>query len=463
MFLKIKKNNPKAFTLVEMLVFMFIFSVTGVTFFKVFSTGTQAMSNVRSRLGAVQLANEKIEVMHNLKYENVGTLNGIPVGNLPEEETIVRSGRTYYVHTSVINVDDPFDGTFVAGTDTRPNDYKQIKVVVFWENDNLAKATTVVSNISPLGIEAMYTGGILSLNVVDSVGVGIPQAKVTVVNSAVSPSVNASYTTDNGGNLFLSEAIPSAQTYSIQVSKSGYFSVQTYAPYPISSVNPIDVHASVVAASINQKTIIMDKLSSIKINTVSPLGEMIPAIDFSLTGGRKVANTVVVAPDTPESVWSFNEANFNSGSKGEVEFLNVSPGPYYFTYLSGTQNDKYQFLYFDVAGGLAGMFNLPSEVNLNVDAILADKEANSLLVTVLNITDNSPLVGASVQLKNESESYDVTLTTNKFGKVYFPNSATSIVAGAYKMNISATGFTNIIDEEVQIDKLTSEEVKMSNG
>ena len=101
------QNNHKGFTLIEMMVFIFIFTITGITFYKVFATGTQAMSSVRSRLGAIQLANEKIETIHNLKYEDIGTLGGIPAGKIPQTETDTRSGKTYYVHCSVVAVDDP--------------------------------------------------------------------------------------------------------------------------------------------------------------------------------------------------------------------------------------------------------------------------------------------------------------------------------------------------------------------
>ena len=457
-FPKVFKNKKSGFTLVEMLIFIFIFTVTGVTFYKVFSTGVQAMSNVRSRLGAVQVANEKIEIIHNLKYEDIGTLGGIPQGKLLETETVNRSGKTYFVHCSVINVDDPFDGTATAGTDARPADYRQIRVVVYWEDNNPAKSTTVVATISPPGVEAMYTGGILSLNVVDSAGVGISQANVKIVNNTISPAVNAQYTTDLGGNLFLPEVVPALQSYSLQISKSGYFPVQTYAPYPTSSVIPIDIHASVIAASINQKTIVLDKLSTINLSTKTPLGENVANIDFSLEGGRKIADTVATPP---LPVWSLAKTAFNSTSSGKVELADISPGPYSFDYPAGTQNDKYKFLFLDVADTAENVFNLTADTTAEVNAILASKEADSLLVTVLKDADSLPLAGVSVQLKAASGSYDVTLITNKFGQVYFPDSSATMVAGDYKLNVAALGFATLTDQPVTVNKLTQQEIKLS--
>ncbi|NTV40805.1 MAG: hypothetical protein HGA61_00830 [Candidatus Moranbacteria bacterium] len=457
---KIFKNKISGFTLIETLIFLFIFSITGVTFYKGFAAGTKAMSNVRSRLGAIQLANEKIEVIHNLKYEDVGTVGGIPDGEIPNIETVVRSNKTYYVRTSVVLIDDPFDGTFAAGTDIRPADYKQVKVVAFWEDGNPEKSANMVTTISPPGVEAMYTGGILSLNVVDSSGLGVSQANIRIVNNSVSPAVNAEYTTDLSGNLFLPEVPSSVQGYAIEVWKNGYFPAQTYAPFPISSFNPVDVHASVVVASINQQTIVLDKISNIKINVKSPLEENISEINFSLEGGRQMGNTL----DTPPvGVWLFPKISFVSNSEGKVSLTNISPGPYYFEYSSGTKNDKYKFLYFDVANIDSDplSFNLVPESTLEANLVLADKETDSLVVTVLNDSDNKPIQDASIQMRNESGSYDVTLTTNRFGKVYFPDSGTSLDAGDYKLNISCVGFTSLLEEDVTINRLTLKEINLS--
>lgn len=455
---KIKKNKKAGFTLVEMLIFMFIFSITGVTFYKVFASGAQAMSNVRSRLGAIQLANEKIETIHNLKFEDIGTQGGIPAGDLLQTEIVSRSGKTYYVHLSVMAVDDPFDGTLVAGTDTRPGDYKQVKVIVYWENNNPAKSASMVTTISPPGVEAMYTGGILSLNVVDSSGVGISQANVKIVNNVVSPAVNADYTTDVSGNLFLPEAAPSLQAYNIQLAKNGYFPVQTFPAYPISTYKPIDVYASIVNASINQKTIVMDKASSINFFTKSPLGVAIANIDFSLAGGRKLGET---AEATPLPVWSLTKANFKTSAAGKIDFSNISPGPYQFKYLTGSENDKYELLYLDVAADTSNNFSLVADTNVEANVVLASKEIDSLVVTVLNNADNTPLVGASVKLKREGPAYDVTLTTNKFGKVYFPDTAgTTVVVGEYKLSVAAPGFVEVVDKDVTVDKLTQQEIKL---
>ncbi|MEI7621175.1 MAG: prepilin-type N-terminal cleavage/methylation domain-containing protein [Candidatus Moraniibacteriota bacterium] len=451
------KNKKNGFTLIEMMVFLFIFVVSVLTFYKVFTVGTFAMADARSRTGGVQLANERIEIIHNLKYEDIGTVGGVVAGDLLQNETVVRSGRTYYAHTSVMYLDDAFDGTALAGTDTRSSDYKQVKVIVYWENGNLAKSTTAVAHISPPGLEAIYTGGILSLNVIDSAGIGVPSASIRIINNDISPVVDTTHTTNSSGNLFLAGAKPAGQTYKLQVSKSGYFAVQTLAPFPTSSFNPIDIHSNVVVATINQKTIILDKLANLNIFTKTPAGEVVPSIDFALEGGRRIGDTVAI-PSMP--VWSLTQANYNSATTGRVEFLNVSPGSYFLDYLISAQNNNYQFLYFDVAGAEADMFDLAPGTTLNATAIVADKAVQSLVVTVLNDADSVPIVGASVQLKNADESYKVTLITNKFGKVYFPDSSASLLGGAYRLNVTASGFEDVLNKDTMVNKLTSESVML---
>ena len=87
-----RHNIKKGFTLVEAMVFLFIFSVTVVTFYRTFASGTKAISNVKSRIVATALANEKMEIVRNLDYEAVGTDGGAPAGSIPQEETVTKNG-----------------------------------------------------------------------------------------------------------------------------------------------------------------------------------------------------------------------------------------------------------------------------------------------------------------------------------------------------------------------------------
>jgi type II secretory pathway pseudopilin PulG len=462
------KNNlfssrkRKGFSLIEMLVFIFIFSLTALTFYKLFMSGTQVIISVKNRLAATALANERIEVIHNLNYEKIGTIGGVPNGEIPQDETVDRSGKTYYVHTSVIYIDNPFDGSAQSGSDERPNDYKQIKVIVFWEENNPASSVTLVSNISPPGMEAIYTGGILSLNVMDDTDVvggikPISQARVIIKNNSVSPAVNLDLTTDNEGNIFLPEASVSDQGYSIEISKAGFFPVKTYAPYPISTVYPVDVHKSVSPAQINQYTITTSKLSNINLFTKNPYGDVLSDVQFSLTGGRKIADTVEAGGTPSKPVYALVENALSSGVDGKKVFSDVSGGKYYFSLDDVAANSNFEFLFMSPLGDLQNDFSVPADTTVNPTVILAQKDVDSLLVNVKDSIDGSPIENAQVNLKKIDPAYDETITTNKFGQAFFPGIKDAISAGEYSLSISASGFQDVSDEKIDIDKFVKKD------
>ncbi|HEX8974373.1 MAG TPA: carboxypeptidase regulatory-like domain-containing protein [Patescibacteria group bacterium] len=455
----LEHRTKRAFTLIEMMVFIFIFSIAALTFYRIFAGGTQAMGNVKNRLSALSVANEKMEIIKNLSYPDIATVGGIPAGQIPQDETVVQNNKTFFVHTSVLYVDDPFDGTLAQGTDSNPEDYKQVKVVVYWEQNNPSKSVQLVSTISPPGIESIYTGGILSLHVVDNSGNGVPGAQLNIINNAISPAVNATYTTDSGGNLFLPEAQPANQTYQIQVSKNGYFPVQTYAPYPTSTVYPVDVHGSVVGGTINQKTIVTDKISTINMHTTTPLGATVPSIDFALTGGRKIADT---AGSNPQPEYAFNNQSLNTDSNGTKSFSSMSSGPYFFTFKSTVNNSDYVFLKMSSATTAANAFSVDPGITSDITAYLADKRIDSLLVTVADAADGTPIANSSVELKDLNSTYDVTLMTDSFGQAYFPDQSAPLVGGTqYELSVSASGYASSSPQSVTVNKYTTQAVSLT--
>lgn len=458
---RITKRNKLGFTLIEMMVFLFIFTTVSITFYKLFVTGMQAMGSVRQRLSALALANEKMEVIRNLDYEKIGTIGGTPNGDLEPSEDIIRDSKTLFVDTDVIYVDDPFDGEALLGTDASPNDSKQVRVSVSWEKENPSKEVVLVSTIVPPGIESIYTGGILSLHLIDNSGQGIPNANVTIRNDSLDPVVNTTLTTNEHGDLFLPQVVPADQSYNISISKNGYFPVRTYAPYPISSINPVDTDATVVASVINQKTLITDAYSTISLHTKTPLGEPVANISFSLSGGKQVGNTVVVSLETSKPVWAYDESSLNSGADGVIEFSEMSSGPYFFEYGESGENALYAFLQMDQTNNLSNSFNVSPGVTLDETAIVADKNLDSLWLTVVDAVDKTPIADSEIRLKKNDASYDVTLATNKFGKVYFPDSSAVLTSGEYKMDVSAVGYDSIADQAINIDKFTTQTIEMT--
>jgi hypothetical protein len=78
---------------------------------------------------------------------------------------------------------------------------------------------------------------------------------------------------------------------------------------------------------------------------------------------------------------------------------------------------------------------------------------DSFLGTVLDKTSNTPIKNATVELVNAATSYDVTLTTDQFGKVYFPDSTAPLTPLQYTVTIKAVSYDDLPDT-VTVNKLT---------
>ncbi len=106
------KKNKKTigFTLLEIVVTLgiLIFSIVGIA--RLMKAYFRITANEKFKVTAATLANHKLETIRNLPYNDIGTVGGIPPGNLPTEETVIRNGVKYTVKTDIIYIDDPFDG-----------------------------------------------------------------------------------------------------------------------------------------------------------------------------------------------------------------------------------------------------------------------------------------------------------------------------------------------------------------
>jgi type II secretory pathway pseudopilin PulG len=449
-------KNKSGFTLIEALVFLFIFTIVTMTFYSVATTGLRYISETKKRLGASALANEKMEIARNLDYANVGTVGGFVPGNIPQTETVDVNTVRYYVFTSVDYFDDPFDGTNGGSpNDTAANDYKKVTIRVAWENNVLSqKSVSLVSTFPPPGLEASVPQGTFSINVLDNTGAGISDAEVHIVNA--SKGIDTVKITDSTGNILITGAAPGTQAYTLDVSKSGYYPVQTYPPYPTTPLfNPTDINASVVANSVNMKALITDRYADLNIYTKDPFGNSIPNILFSLTGGKKIG-TLVSSPTTDKYAY---EGNLNSGSGGNSSLSNQSSGSYIFTFTDPMTD--YQFLKLDAGQAKNNIFSAVPNATTNVNAIFLDKSINSLLVTVINDGDGSFVDGAAVQLKNDTIPFDVTVTTDKYGQAYFPTALPELEGADYDLKITAAGFDEN-NSTVTVNNLTVRNINLTS-
>lgn len=262
---KILTSNT-GFTLIETLVGTSILLIVIIGLYGIFQLGLRVANQSKMRITATALANKGIESAKNLPYNEIGTIGGIPPGVISETEEVITNNATYTIKTTVNYIDDPFDG--VAPADTVPNDYKKVKVKVSWEGF-LGGDVALLTDIAPLGLETTEGGGSLFISVFGALGLGIGQADIHIVNTAVDPNINVSYQTNNDGEYLVAGA-PSSTAYEITASKPGYSTHRTYGDNEVTT--PEKPHGLVLEGKLTTISFSIDKVSSFRVRTRSPWG-----------------------------------------------------------------------------------------------------------------------------------------------------------------------------------------------
>lgn len=430
-------SSPKGFTLIEGLVVLFIFSLITISFYSLISTGSRHIINAKNRLGALALANEKMEVVRNLSYDDIGTDTGAVEGVLEENEDVSKSTRQYHVHTLVEYIDDAFDGEGF-GADNVPTDYKIVTITVSWGAGALADEVRLISRFVPQGLEVLDPDhGILSINIFSDQpgGAGIPSSTVRVVNTET--GLDTTVETDSTGNVTLmgDRITDSIQKYQIMATKSGYETAITYPPYPETAYNPTDVHASVVTGAMNVFNMVQNKLTALTVKTTDPLGKSLSGVKYALKGGRKLGMTAVPEGEVPNIIYSMDVSE-TSDADGEKEYDNISPGTYVLT-PELEETDPY------VLVGIPSYISreLFSEAAGELRVLLAEKSKTGLLVKV-GLAGSSPeeaLSGAKVHISNGA-GFEDELITPAEGAVYFPQNADPFPDGNYTVQVTAEGY-----------------------
>ncbi len=254
--------KQKSFTLIEIIVGMALMLLVFIGLYGAFQFGMKVVGQSKARVTALAIANRKMEEIRNLPYKDIGTVGGIPPGVVSETEDLAQNSVNFTVKTTIVYVDDPFDG--LAPTDTLPADYKRAKIKVSWSGFFSGEITSI-TDIAPKGIETTAGGGTLKISVFDASGIGVPQATLHVVNTKVSPNIDASYQTDDTGNFVLAGAPTSTEGYQITATKSGFNEDRTYSKSEVA--NPSKPPASVFEGQVTEISFSIDRLSDFSIET----------------------------------------------------------------------------------------------------------------------------------------------------------------------------------------------------
>ncbi|MCA9364591.1 MAG: carboxypeptidase regulatory-like domain-containing protein [Candidatus Moranbacteria bacterium] len=450
-----EKATKKGFTIIEGLMLLFVFSVVSLSVYQATSVGIWHILEARMRISGINLANEKMEILRNLPYDQVAVVGGVPSGNIAPTEQIILNGRQFNITTDVLYVDDPDDGT-VSDTDTVPNDYKVAHITVAWGEKN-GQDIDLFARFVPSGVETTTGGGTIRINTQDSSGTPVPNVNVNVVNTNVSPSVNLTTQTDASGSLLIPGA-PEDTTngYVVTLSKSGYETMGTLPPYNLTPYNPTHTHLFVSQNGLSVRTFEINQTTTTTMQAIDPFGATIDAIEFHLTGGKVLGSD----PITSEPVYNHND-DHTTNSSGEVELTDFSSGEYVLT-LNAPSDTSY--LLWKVNPGddvQRDLFDIEPGSNSTIEIVIMEKSFPSLFYNVTDTT-GTPVQGVSVRVENTTLGYDVTQSTDKYGYAFFPQDTTPLVESAnYEITVSKSGYDDET-ETVVISGLTEGGVSLTS-
>lgn len=264
------RRAPRALTLVEVVIGSALMLIVFLAIFGAFQLSLALIFSTKAATGATALINQKIEYIRGLNYDAVGTVGGIPSGNLPQTETQTLNGIPYTIATLVQYVDDPSDGTGSADSNGITADYKNVRVQASWAIRGTLHSSYAETQIAPKGIETLSSGGTLLINVFNISAAPVSGAAVRITNSTVSPAVDVTVTTGASGSVSFPGA-PPGSGYHVAVSEAGYGSAQTYA---VSQSNPNPNPGDVAVQNKKTTTLSLqiDPLGSLTVSTFSPAG-----------------------------------------------------------------------------------------------------------------------------------------------------------------------------------------------
>ena len=286
----------RGFTLIEVMVAILVL-VVGFIFVAQFFTSAMARvltSDTRSLMQ--QVANQELETVRALQYQDIGTVGGNPAGALssygesPDHHLKVVEGRSFLIVREVTyKRDDSY-----SPTGPYPANYRRATIKVYLYTGFSFDPTVtfegndfhVSSAIQPIemstNIAGGAQGGTIDVTVTDLSGAnGIEGAQLTISDSLLVPSVliNASaIRTDTDGKMM----VPGLTTdpgggYQVRAEKSGY--------------NPAELKQTVVVLNGTPFTVVQlicDRLATMNIHVTDQNGVPLSNVALTVTGYKSV-------------------------------------------------------------------------------------------------------------------------------------------------------------------------------
>jgi type II secretory pathway pseudopilin PulG len=144
------KKHTLGFTLVEVLIGTAVFIMITMSIYETYFLITKTIRSSRIKSTATALLIEQFEIIRNLSYSNINTTDDISIGKIPATQKLIRQNIEFILKTSILNIDDPFDGTADGvPSDPSSSDYKLVEIEINCESCNNFKPFTLTTYIAP--------------------------------------------------------------------------------------------------------------------------------------------------------------------------------------------------------------------------------------------------------------------------------------------------------------------------
>jgi type II secretory pathway pseudopilin PulG len=335
-----KDRGEGGFTLVETILGLVVMTIMVLAVTQLFISNLKTVTLGKARAISLSLANEQMEYLRDLPYQNVATLGGAiyPPGTIPDSQTVSRGGYTFTLKTEVTYVDDPYDGYITcpcstgpaAGKpkDLNPADYKKSQVSVYLKS-NGQLVSQITSDFAGKAAETASNTGILSVKVIDASGAAVANANVHIKNTTPNPDVDITTTTDNQGLVVIPNLPPdSGNRYFVTASLPGYSSDYTEAE-PNGTPTAVELNPNVLVQQITGITMAIDRTSTLAVHVVDTSGNPLSSKIIQITGAKALEKN-----GSSVSLYKYSQPSTTDGS-GDITLANMEWDSYSFTPPSG--------------------------------------------------------------------------------------------------------------------------------
>jgi len=390
-------SSKKGFTLVEVIIDAFVITVIFGAVIGGFLVMLRATDSGKSRTVANALANEQMEYLRSLPYDNLSTANGtiLPQGTIPDTQTVIKGGVKLTLTTTIIYIDDTFDGCAIpvgalfectdggtsATQDVVPVDYKRVNVeaLKYGTPNVLIKLS---SNIAASAAETPSNTGMILVKVIDAQGLPVSQAVVDLTNSATNVTIQG--LTNSQGYLFVANLPPDNHNgYNLYATKNGYsadYTTDRTSQNPNQNQPDVDVNGQQVTV----QTLVIDKLANIEVTLKNEANQPIGGILLTATSSKITAFN----PTTSKNIYTAT-----TDGSGVANFNLIEWDGYTLTTPSG---------YYTISTSPYAPINVNPDSTLAVSLTIT---TNSNWPTITNVSPTSATIGSTVEVEIEGTNY----------------------------------------------------------